>query len=139
MTKLIIIINKQVLDKSEARQVEYNLQSLKKAMVNFQQSNDEYAAVLEDSDEIERIFESLLSTEDNFQQCMAKVEKYLTDSKIQRESERFPQKSRKYSIASSKTEEESRGKQDPVKKEKTLIQHVLQKLIYQRRLQMKHS
>ena len=74
MIKLINVINKQVLDESETRQVEFNLQSFMKAMANFQQSNGEYVAVLGDSGEIERAFESLLSTEDSFQQCMARAE-----------------------------------------------------------------
>ena len=46
VTELILVISNQILDKSETRRVDYKLQSLKKAMANFQQSNDEYAAVL---------------------------------------------------------------------------------------------
>ena len=116
VTRLINVVNEQVLDKSEARQAEHNLQSIKKAMANFQESNDEYVAVLEDSGEIEGIFESIINTEDSFQQCISKAEKYLSDSEIEQELERFSQKSGKYSKTSPRTEEENCDKQDPVRR-----------------------
>ena len=61
MTKLKNNVNKQVSKNSEQRQVDFNIQSLKKAMTSFRDFNDEYVEHLEDSDEIDRAFTTLLS------------------------------------------------------------------------------
>ena len=70
VTKLINNVNKQVSENGETRQVDFNIHSLKKAMTNFRDFNDEYVENLEDSDEIDGFFTTLLTTEDKFQQCI---------------------------------------------------------------------
>ena len=117
VTKLISVVNKQVLNKSELSQVGSNLLSLKKATTNFRNFNDEYVTVLEDPNEIEGAFESLINIEDNFQKCMRNAEKWLVDCKLQPELEGFSRKSGKYSITSSEAEEANCDRQDPVKRE----------------------
>ena len=77
VTRLINNVNKQVSENGEPRQVDFNIQSLKKAMTSFRDFNDEYVENLEDSDEIDRAFTTLLSTEDKFQQCIEAAESYL--------------------------------------------------------------
>ena len=66
MTKLINNLNKQVSENGEPRQVDFNIQSLKKGMTSFQDFSYEYVENLEDFDEIDRAFTTLLCTEDKF-------------------------------------------------------------------------
>ena len=47
--KMINSVNKQVSDNGDPRQMDFNIQSLKKAMTSFRDFNDEYVANLEDS------------------------------------------------------------------------------------------
>ena len=77
VTKLLNNVNKQVSENGEPRQVDFNIQSLKKAMTSFRDFSDEYVENLEASDEIDRAFTTLLSTEDTFQQCIEAAESYL--------------------------------------------------------------
>ena len=118
VTKLINSVNKQVSDNAEPRQMDFNIQSLKKAMTSFRDFNDEYVANLEDSDEIDRAFATLLSTEDNFQQCIENAESYLADWRRETSSNRSSRKSGKYSMSSSSTGSDRRKPQDSMRRER---------------------
>ena len=54
-------------ENGEPKQVDSNTQSLKKAMISFQDINDGHVEILEDSQQIDEVFKTLLSMEDNFQ------------------------------------------------------------------------
>eukprot|EP00794_Sanderia_malayensis_P002706 gene2706-3128_t len=65
VTKLINNVNKQVAEDVEPGLLDFNIQSLKKAMTSFTNFNEEYVANLDDAAEIERAFMTLLNIEDN--------------------------------------------------------------------------
>ena len=116
--KLITNVNKQMSDNCEWRQVDFNLQSLKKAIASFQDFNDEYVANLEVSDEIDRALKTLLGTEDNFQKCIAIAESYLADCRRETSSIRSFRKSGKYSMSSSSTRSDRHKSQDSMRRER---------------------
>ncbi len=118
VTKLINNVNKQVSENGKPRQVDFNIQSLKKAMTSFREFNDKYVENLEDSHEIDRAFTTLLNTEDNFQQCIAKAESYLADYRRETSSNRSSRKSGKYSMSSSSTGGDRRKPQDFMRRER---------------------
>ena len=118
VTKLINNVNKQVSENGEPRQVDFNIQSLKKAMTSFRDFNDEYVENLADSDEIDRAFTTLLSTEDKFQQCIEAAESYLAHCRRETSSNRSSGKSGKYSMSSSSTGSERRKPQSTMGRER---------------------
>ena len=118
VTRLINNVNKQVSENGEPRQVDFNIQSLKKAMTSFRDFNDEYVENLEDSDEIDRAFTTLLSTEDKFQQCIEAAESYLAQCRRKTSSNRSSGKSGKYSMSSSSTGSDRRQPQNSAGREK---------------------
>ena len=103
VTRLINNVNKHVSENGEPRQVDFNIQSLKKAMTSFRDFNDEYVENLEDSDKIDRTFTTFLSTEDKFQQCIEAAESHLAQCRRETSSNRSSGKSGKYSMSSSST------------------------------------
>ena len=113
VTKLINNVNKQVSENGEPKQVDFNIQSLKKSMTSFRAFNDEYVELLEDSQEIDRVFMTLLGLEDNFQQCIEAAESYLAECRRESRSNRSSRKSGKYSISSSSTRSDRHKAQDP--------------------------
>ena len=118
VTRLINNVNKQVSENGEPRQVDFNIQSLKKAMTSFRDFNDEYVENLEDSDEIDRAFTTFLSTEDKFQQCIEAAESYLAQCRRKTSSNRSSGKSGKYSMSSSSTGSDRRQPQNTAGREK---------------------
>ena len=99
VTKLINDMTKQVSENGEPKQVDFNTQSLKKAMISFRDFNDGYVELLEDSQQIEEIFKTFFSMEDNFQQCIEAAESYLAECKKESRSNRSSRKSGKFSIS----------------------------------------
>ena len=98
--------------------MDFNIQSLKKAMISFRDFNDEYVENLEDSDEIDRAFTTLLSTEDKFQQCIEAAESYLAHCRRETSSNRSSGKSGKYSMSSSNTGSERRKQRSTMGRER---------------------
>ena len=70
-------MNKQVPESGRPKQVDFNIQSLKKAIISFQDFNDGYVELLEDSQQIDEVFKTLFSMEGNFQQCIKAAELHL--------------------------------------------------------------
>ena len=58
MTKLINDVNKQMSENGELKQVDFNIQSLKKVMTNFRDLNDGNFELLEDSQPINEVFKT---------------------------------------------------------------------------------
>ncbi len=106
VTKLINNVNIQVAENVEPRLLDFNLESLKKAMTRFTSFNDEYSFNLDGSEQFERAFKTLLSIEDNFQQCIANAESYLADCQSENSPTRSSRKSSRYSISSCSTRNE---------------------------------
>ena len=106
VTKLINNVLKQVSDNGEPRHIDFNIQSLKRAMSSFREFNDEYVKCLEDPMEIESVYTNLLSMEDDFQQCIEAAESYLAEWRTNRSS----RKSDKYSLSASSTRSDKSSK-----------------------------
>ena len=113
VTKLINNVNNQVSENSEPKQVDFNIQSMKKAMTSLRDVNDGYVELLEDPQQIDEVFKTLLSMEDNFQQCIEAAESYLAECRRQCGSNRSSRKSGKFSISLSSTRSDIHKAQDP--------------------------
>ena len=113
VTMLIHNVNKQVSENGEPKQVGFNIQSLKKAMTSFRDFNDGHFELLEDPQQIDEVFKTLLSMEDNFQQWIEAAESYLAECRRQSRSNRSSRKSGKFSISSSSTRSGMHKAQDP--------------------------